>query len=131
MKRLLVNFKFVIAVIFLAATSSVAFATEEEPNQPPKPTILEVQKVVQTISGDKKKLQAYCELGKLQEQMEKAQEKNDTKLIDDLFAKADSLEQQLGPNYAIIADGIGDLDPNSAEGKKFAAVFEPLNKQCR
>jgi len=29
----------------------------------------EVQKFVQTISGDKKKLQAYCELGKLQEQI--------------------------------------------------------------
>jgi len=45
------------------------------------PTIEEVQKVVKTISGDKKKLQAYCELGRLQQQMEEAEEKNDTKLI--------------------------------------------------
>ena len=37
---------------------------------------------MQTISSDKNKLQAYCELGRLQEQMEKAEEKNDTKTID-------------------------------------------------
>ena len=43
----------------------------------PKPTLADAQKVVQTISSDKTKLQAYCELGKLQDQMEKAEEGND------------------------------------------------------
>jgi hypothetical protein len=33
------------------------------------------KKVVQAISSDKNKLQAYCELGKLQEQMEEAEAK--------------------------------------------------------
>ena len=72
--------------LFVAATISITgstatFAAEDKPNQPPMPTIEEVQKVVKTISGDKKKLQAYCELGRLQQQMEEAEEKNDTKLI--------------------------------------------------
>jgi hypothetical protein len=120
---------FVAATILITAYIA-SFAAEDEPNQPPMPTIEEVQKVVKTISGDKKKLQAYCELGRLQQQMEEAEEKNDTKLIDDLFAKADSLEQQLGPDYATIVDGIGDLDPNSEEGKKFTALFAPLHKHC-
>ena len=122
---------FVAATILITA-SIATFAAEDEPNQPqPMPTIEEVQKVVKTISGDKKKLQAYCELGRLQQQMEEAEEKNDTKLIDDLFAKADSLQLQLGPDYATIVDGIGDLDPNSEEGKKFTALFAPLHKQCQ
>ena len=56
------------------------------------------KKIAQAISGDKAKLQAYCEIGKLQEQMEKAEEKNDTKALDALFAKQDSLDRQVGPD---------------------------------
>jgi hypothetical protein len=48
----------------------------------------DAQKLVQTISSDQNKLQAYCNLGKLQEEMEKAEEKNDTKAMDALVAKA-------------------------------------------
>ena len=48
----------------------------------PKPTLAEAQNVVQTISNDKAKLQAYCELGKLEDQMEKAEEANDTKTVE-------------------------------------------------
>ena len=75
-------------------------------NQAPKPTIADAQKLVQTISSDKTKLQAYREIGKLQDQMEKAEEKNDTKTIEALGAKVDNLEQQVGPDYARIMDGL-------------------------
>jgi hypothetical protein len=27
-------------------------------------------------------------------------------------------------------DGLGDVDPASAEGQKFTAIFEPLHKKC-
>jgi hypothetical protein len=47
-----------------------------------------------------------------------------------LVAKLDSLEQQMGPDYIRVTDGFGDVDPDSAEGQKFNAVFEPLRKQC-
>jgi hypothetical protein len=125
------NLKLIMAATLLAAAPLGAFAQTDEPNQPPKPTLAEVQKLVQAIGSDKKKLQAYCELGRLQEQMEQAQEKNDTKTLDDLFAKADSLEQQVGPDYAKIVDGLGEVDPSSEEGKKFNALFDPLHRQCR
>jgi hypothetical protein len=125
------NLKLAMAATLLAVAPLGAFAQEDEPNQPRKPTMEEVQKFVRIISGDKKKLQAYCELGKLQEQMEKAEEKNDTKALDDLFAKAHSLEQQVGPDYARIVDGLGEVDPSSDEGKKFIALFDPVHKQCK
>jgi hypothetical protein len=111
------NLKLAMVATLLAVAPLGAFAQQDEPNQPPKPTMEEVQKFVRTISGDKKKLQAYCELGKLQEQMEKAEEKNDTKALDDLFAKADSVERKVGPDYARIVDGLGEVDPSSDEGK--------------
>jgi hypothetical protein len=63
------NLKLAMVATLLAVAPVGAFAQQDEPNQPPKPTMEEVQKFVQTISGDKKKLQAYCELGKLQEQI--------------------------------------------------------------
>ena len=99
-------------------------------NQAPKPTVADAQKLVQTISSDKTKLQAYCELGKLQDQMEKAEEKNDTKAIEALGAKVDNLEQQVGPDYARIMDGLEQVDPNSSEGQKFTAVFNTLHEKC-
>jgi hypothetical protein len=125
--------KLILAVVTLIATAPpVAFAQKDDPvDHAPKSTVEEAQKLVQTISSDKTKLQAYCEIGKLQKQMEKAQEENDTKALDSLFAKLDSLEQQVGPDYARMMDGLGEVDPSSAEGQKFTAIFDPLHKQCK
>ena len=86
---------------------------------------------MQTISSDKTKLQAYCDLGKLQDQMEKAEEGNDTAAVNALVAKADALAQQIGPEYLGIVEGLEEVDPNSAEGQKFAAVFNTLHEKCK
>ena len=83
------------------------------------------------ISGDKAKLKAYCDISNLQEQMEKAEEKKDEKAIEALNAKADSLAEQIGQEYMKVMDGLEEVDPNSAEGKQFEAVFNSLDKQCK
>ena len=120
------------AVTILAAAPGVGFAQSDKPNaQPLKPTIEDAQKLVETISSDKDKLKAYCEIGKLHEQLDDAEEKGDAKEFEALVAKLDSLEQQMGPDYIRVVDGLGEVDPNSAEGQKFSAAFEPLRKQCR
>ena len=122
--------KLFVAVSVLAAAPIVAFAQQDPNAQPWKPTIEDAQKLVETISADKDKLKAYCEIGKLHEQLDDAEEKGDAKEFEALVAKLDSLEQQMGPDYIRVTDGLGDVDPNSAEGQKFSAVFEPLRKQC-
>jgi hypothetical protein len=83
--------------------------------------------LVQTISSDKAKLKVYCEISKLQEEMEKAEEKNDTRALEALGTKVDSLEQQIGPDYIRVIDGLGEVDPNSMEGQKFTAILNPLH----
>jgi hypothetical protein len=124
--------KLILAVTLIAVAPTAAFAQKDDPvDQAPKPTVEEAQKLVQTISSDKTKLQVYCEIGNLQKQMEKAQEENNTKALDALFAKLDSLEQQVGPEYARMMDGLGEVDLSSAEGQKFTAIFDPLHKQCK
>ena len=123
--------KLFVAVTILASAPIVAFAQKDDPeNKAPKPTVEDAQKLVQTISSDQNKLQAYCELGKLQDQMEKAEEGNDTKAVDALVAKADALGQQIGPEYLRIVEGLEEVDPNSAEGQKFAGVFNALHEKC-
>jgi len=120
------------AVTIFAIAPIVALAQKDDPaRQASKPTLEDAQNVVQAIGNDKKKLQAYCDLGKLQEQMEKAEEKNDSKAIDALIAKADTLEQQVGPEYEGIVEGLDRVDPNSAEGQKFVAVFNTLREKCK
>lgn len=126
------NLKLVVAASLFAAVPMVAVAQKDGPaTKVPKPTIADAQKLVQTISGDKARLQAYCEISKLQEQMEQADQKNDTKALEALGAKADSLAQQIGPEYAKVMDGLEEVDPNSAEGKQYTAVFATLAKQCK
>ena len=84
--------RFVVSLVVLSAFPVIATAQSDNPTATVPPTIADVQKVVQTINGDKIKLRAYCDIGKLQDQIRSAQEKNDTKTIDSLDAKIGSLE---------------------------------------
>ena len=84
-----------------------------------------MQKLVQSIGADQVKLKTYCDIGKLQDQMEQAEQKKDTKTIAALGAKADNLGKQLGPDYEKVMAGLEQIDPSSAEGKRYTALFQP------
>ena len=69
------DLKYFMAVMIFATAPILAFAqSDDTTNHAPKPTMEDVQKLVQAISSDKAKLQAYCDMDKLQDQMEKARE---------------------------------------------------------
>ena len=68
------NLKLLTAVAIFAPAPIVTFAQNGDPaDQAPKPTLADAKNVVQTISSDKTKLQAFCKLGKLPDQMQKAE----------------------------------------------------------
>jgi hypothetical protein len=124
--------KLLIAISVLAAAPAFAQSQNNAPQaKAPKPTTADAQKVVQTISGDKTKLQTYCDLGKLNQQMAQAEQKKDTKTLQDLGKQADSLVNKLGPDYAKLMDGLDQVDENSAEGKEIATAFDKLDSQCK
>jgi len=102
------------------------------PQQPqaPKPTEAQVQKVVQTVSADKAKIDAYCKLAKIQQQMGTLDEKKDAKKLQVLGQQADAEAQKLGPDFGAVMDGLEQVDENSAEGKKFAAILASLDRKC-
>jgi hypothetical protein len=126
------NLKLVLAVSLFAAVPMIAYAqNNDSAEKAPKPTMADAQKLAQMISSDKAKLKAYCDMGKLQEQMEQSDQKKDDKALEALSAKLDSLTQQIGPEYVKVMEGLEEIDPDSAEGKRFDAVFDSLTKQCK
>ena len=126
------NLKLVMAVSLFAAVPMIAYAqNNDSAEKAPKPTMADAQKLAQMISSDKVKLKAYCDMGKLQEQMEQADQKKDDNALEALSAKLDSLTQQIGPEYVKVMEGLEEIDPDSAEGKRFDAVFDSLTKQCK
>jgi hypothetical protein len=58
----------------------------------------DAQKVAAIISDDKVTTQTYCDIQELGEQMERAYEKRDIKLVDELFQKIDTLKKPSVPN---------------------------------
>jgi hypothetical protein len=123
------NLNLVVAVV--ASVGLPAFAQAQPANPPPKPTAADVQKVVQIINADKAKLQAYCDLGKLNDQMAAADQKKDTKALEALSVQADSLAEKIGPEYIQFMDGLGQVDENSPLGKQITAALDSLDKQCK
>jgi hypothetical protein len=127
----MMNLKLVVTIFALAAMPTLAHAQPgAPPPNAPKPTLAQAQKVVQIISGDKTKTQQYCDIGKLNEQMAEAEQKNDRKTFDALIIRADDLAQKIGPEYVALMDGLGLVDENSSEGKQFAAALDSLDKLC-
>jgi hypothetical protein len=86
--------KFFVAAALFVAVPIVAFAQS-------KSTIEDARKLVETISSDKDKLKAYCEISKLHEQLDNAEKKGDAQEFETLVGELDSLEQQMGPDYVL------------------------------
>ena len=126
------NLKLLVVATLFVAVPLVAFAQKDEPtDQSPKPTLADAQKVVEMISTDTVKLQTYCEIGKLEDEMANAEETNDTKAVEALISKTEALAQQIGPEYVKLLEGLELIDPKSPEGEKFAAVLSGLDDKCK
>jgi hypothetical protein len=126
------NLKLIVAISVL--TVMPAFGQAQKGGPPanvPKPTKADVQKVVQTIGGDKAKMQMYCDLSKLNQQMANLDQKKDAKTLQSLGQKAEPLMQKLGPEYLKVMDGLDQMDENSNEAKEFGAILGSLDKQCK
>jgi hypothetical protein len=123
--------KLAAAISALAAIPALAHAQQGGP-QPnvPKPTKADAQNVVQIVTTDKVKTQAYCDLTKLYDQLQAAEQKNDTKTVETLGKQADALIDKLGPEYSKLIDGLEQVDPKSSEAKEFMSILSELDKLC-
>ena len=118
--------KSIVAAFVIAAVPVCAQAQKPAA----KVTNADAQKVVKIISADKAKAQIYCDMNKLGEQIDQADQKKDTKKVDELSKKMDDMSQKLGPEYAALVDGMQGLDPNSKQGQEISTTLEALDKLC-
>ena len=119
------------AAISVLAIPALAHAQQSGP-QPkvPKPTKADAQNVVQIITSDKVKMQAYCDLNKLYDQLKAVHQKTDTKTVERLTIQASELIYKLGPEYLKLMDGLEQVDRKSSEAKEFMSILSELDKRC-
>jgi hypothetical protein len=123
--------KLVAAISALAAIPALAHAQQSGPQpKAPKPTTADAQNVVQIISSDKEKTQAYCDLNKLFDQIQVAKEKNDSNTIQALGKQLLPLVDKLGPEYPKVIGGLDQVDLTSSEGKELLSILSELDKSC-
>jgi hypothetical protein len=128
----IMKLKLVLAISALATMP--AFAQPQQGGTPPtapKPTLAQVQKVIQIITGDRGKTEQYCDIEKLALQIAEAEQKQDTKRVEELTKQVDELEIKIGPEYVALMDGLPQIDENSIEAKQIEAALGSLEKLCR
>ena len=79
----------------------------------PRVSKADAQRVVEIISSDNAKTQAYCDIQNLGEQMEQAYEERNLKLVGELLQKIDTMGKTLVPEYAALIDRLELLDPEN------------------
>src|SRR3974377_301009 len=119
--------KLITAILVTAAMTSAALA------QGPSTEKLkaDAQEVVKIISSDSAKAQAYCETIKLGDQMDQAEQNNDSAKAEGLANKIDELNQKLGPEYLKLGQDLQDIDPNSPDGLELGRTLAALDRLCK
>ena len=121
------NLKLIVAIL---VTAAVPVFAQAQPSSTAKVTKADAQKVLTIISRDRAKSQTYCDIGKLGEQIEEANQKKDSKTSDELSQKMKDLEKKLGPEYVALMDGFQEIDRDSEDGQEIGSVLAVLDKLC-
>jgi hypothetical protein len=123
--------RLVAAISALVAIPALVHAQQAGP-QPnvPKPTKADAQNVVQIITSDKVKTQAYCDLNKLFDQIQVARENNDSNTIQELSKQVLPLVDKLGPEYLKVIAGLEQVDLTSSEGEELLSILSEVDKRC-
>ena len=112
-------------IVVILAISAIPVCA---PAQDASPPVAAARKVVGIINSDPAKIAIYCDIDKLGEQIEDANEKNDKKAADALTLKMRELEKQLGPEYVSLLNSLPE--PESDDAAKVEATFGPLDRAC-
>ena len=121
------NLRLIVTILVIAAAPVCAQAQTPTPATVTK---ADAQKVLRIISSDKAKTRIYCQMAKLGDQMEQANETGDSKKFDALFQKMYELGKQLGREYAALVDGLQDIDPQSEVGREISSTLDALDHLC-
>ena len=86
--------------------------------------------LVGIIGSDKTKTQTYCQISKLSEQLDQADQEKNKKKAMDLSQKIGLLEKKLGPEFFAVLRALLEIDPESPDGREFASIMRSLDNSC-
>jgi hypothetical protein len=90
----------------------------------------DARNVVSIISGDKAKIQTYCDIANVGEQMNQAVQAKDKKKFDELAQKLPELEKNLGPEYLGLVESLGKMNLPPKDGQEIVSMFDKLDDSC-
>jgi hypothetical protein len=107
----------ILVLAILAICTVPAYAQGQQPDTAKLKA--DAENMVKIISGDKLKIQTYCEILDLHDKIDDANLNQDTKKATELSEQADELEKKLGPEFSTLADDLKDIDPSRRAGDRF------------
>jgi len=117
-----------ILVLAILALSTTPVYAQDRPNIAKLKA--DAENVVKIISGDKRKIESYCEFDDLNDQINEAKHEQNIEEVQELSRKVDELGSKLGPEFAALADALKNTDPNSQDGREIGSIFGKLDKLC-
>src|SRR5215510_7948653 len=119
------NFKMIVVLFGIAAVPVCVQAQAPNPpkaSKPAKPAktapaalVATVAATFKTISGDKAKIQIYCDIGKLGSQIEDAEQKKYINKITKLNNRMSEIATKLCPDYVALLTRLEEIDPDSQD----------------
>ena len=88
------------------------------------------QKVVGVIAGNKTKIQTYCQVLDLSDELDQVDQKKESEKAEDLSQKINELQKNLGPEYLALLEALKNVDPNSKDGQEIVSIFDKLDSSC-
>jgi hypothetical protein len=90
----------------------------------------DAQKVVSIISGDKAKIQTFCQMEILGKAIDDAIQEKDSQKAGALAQRISEGEKQLGPEYLALVDSLRNIDLNAKDGQEIVSTFDKLDESC-
>jgi hypothetical protein len=120
------NWLLIIAILLISTPSLYAQPQQEDGVK----LNARAQRMISSISSDKAKIRAYCELTDVGGQLVEAAEKKDEKRANALMDKVDELEQVIGSEYQSLFDALYEADQNSKDVQDIYSMFDSLDESC-
>jgi hypothetical protein len=90
----------------------------------------DARNLVGIIGSDKTKIQIYCQIEDLNEQLDQAVQNGDRKKAKALGEKMAELNKKMGPQFAALNDIAKHVDLDSPDGQEIASIVASLSDSC-
>jgi hypothetical protein len=116
-------------IVAILVISTVPLYAQRQQQNVPK-LKADARNLVGIIGSDKTKIQIYCQIDDLSEQLDQAVQKRDTKKAKALVEKIAELSKKMGLEFAALVDIGKRVDLNSQDGQEIASIVASLGESC-